>query len=217
MTPPSPPHHYVFSIPQVKRSHVVPDVGATVRQLGLSLGRRADLCPDLYPAVVRSLFGDRVAVFTVVDAPELGSQLFSLDNGMGLQDALDWWMRQYRRPRLPIARDAFRLLKKHREPHSVLWEGRDLRVWSWPAEVRPDLVRVLRYILTAMCHRRPDDPTARRECIGDDHHWSDPCDACAPCTRRFGEELLDTYKCFHLVDAHRRPLFVRTESVAAPL
>lgn len=177
------------------------------------MGRCADLSPDLYPPVVRSLFGDRVAVFTLLETAALGWQCFSLDNGMALQDTLDWWLRRYRRPRLPLARDALRLLKKHREPHSVMWEGRDLRIWSWLAELRSDLVFVLRRILTAICFRRtaPTAP-APSSCVGDDHHWSDPFDACVPCTRRFAEELLDTYKFLHLVDANRRPLFRRLEA-----
>lgn len=199
-------------VKRVKRTHVVPDVGATVRQMARAMGRRADLCLDLYPPVVRALSADRVSVFTVLDSAELGTQPFSLDNGMALQDTLDWWLRRYRQPRLPVARDALRLLKKHREPLGVRWEGRDLRVWTWPAEQRRDLVAVLRRILSALCHRGASD---HRACAGSEHGWSDPADACIPCTRRLGEELLDTYKCFHLVDAYRRPLFHRSEATAA--
>lgn len=139
-------------------------MGASVRRVSKVLGQRADLCPDLYPVLVRHLIGGRLSIFSILDV-ELG-QRFSLDNGMALQDTMDLWLRRYRPPRLPIAHDVFRLLKKHREPLNVLWEGRDLRIWTWPMEMKPEVINVVRRILQVVSTGVGMD---QKPCIGEEH------------------------------------------------
>jgi hypothetical protein len=162
----------------------------------------------------------RTSVFAVLDV-DLG-QPFSLDNGMFVQDTLDMWMRRFRTPRVPVIGDPLRLLKTHREPLSVIWEGRDLRIWTWPENLREVLANVTQRILSAVnltnrSRRRStegnnDDVEAARTdfyhgCIDDQHRWGCQDEICVPCTRRFAEELIDTYKCIDLIDVQDgRPL-----------
>jgi hypothetical protein len=109
-------------VKKVKRTHTIPNVGATVRETARAMGRDEDLCSDLYPAVVRRLMDGRTSIFTVLDAQL--QQRFNLDNGMALQRILEWWIKGYRPPRMPFAHDPLRDLKRHREPLAVHWGAR---------------------------------------------------------------------------------------------
>lgn len=205
----------------MKRTHTVPNIGASVRRIARVTGRPCtDRCADLYPVLLRQLIGtQRTSIFAVLDV-EL-RQTFSLDNGMSVQDTLDMWLRRYRTPRVPVLGDPLCVLKKHREPLSVIWEGRDIRIWTWPGNLREVVANVTQRILNAvnLTGRRgrnvhQDDKEASEDedfphgCIDDQHRWGCLEEVCIPCTRRFAVELLDTYKCIDLVDIRDgQPLF----------
>lgn len=174
----------------------------------------ADFCPDLCGPVVRCLFVGRVSVFTVLE-DRLG-QRFSLDNGMAIQDLIDVCLRRFRAPRCTLFQDPLAPLRAAREPHLIHWEGRDLRVWTWPPHLADPLVATARRLLCILRRGETlgtpyDAPRPRSDCPeGERHRWEGLGDVCIRCIRRAAEDCVDTYKCCDLVDNDGRSIFTRS-------
>jgi hypothetical protein len=64
-----------------------------------------------------------------------------LENGYVLQEAVLQVAKEFRTRLVPDDRQLLTTLWEQRNVHLILWNGKDVRMWHWPADVRGALVR----------------------------------------------------------------------------
>jgi hypothetical protein len=180
---------------RAKGTTSLPDVAATARKWAAD----GEPFEGMIPAVLRTLMRPRITVFDVLSA-EAGLP-FSLDNGVALQELvlqrLAWLGRAPKRSRsggdAAATTTASRRLWTERQPRTVWWEARTVRVYAWPAELREALAAACRGVLA--CARGTGGPERCPE--RGIHRGGLPGleAACVSCTRRRLEGLRADYKC----------------------
>jgi len=188
---------------RAKRTNSLPDIAANGRKWAAERPASGDEAAigfeGLIPAVLRTLMRPRVTTFDLLTT-ELGLP-FSLDNGVVLQELVLQrlpWVRAPRRSETDTDSAATtRRLWKERQPRTVWWEARTVRVWTWPAELRAALVEACRGVLACV---RTAEPRSDANRCGEEKHrgLEDLSAACAPCTWRLLEMLRGDYKCVSL-------------------
>ena len=128
-----------------RRMMSIPDVGATAQTLA-----KATVGSDpskFVPNIIKNTPGMEISVFHILD--EELEQPFTLNNGMILQEALYYWLMNYRSS-CAAQFDVVHNLYQARESLLVWWEGRCVRIWCWPYEMRPALVCMTRCVLAVL-------------------------------------------------------------------
>ena len=139
------PRHQMTVEYRSVRNLGVPDVASTVRKWSPPTADPSQLIPTM----LRSIFQPRVTVFDVL-VDDL-QRPFSLDNGYVLQELADHWLRLHRRGKPKAGAPGWHQeLKTQRQPRSVWWEARLLRIWTWPMELRAHLVHLCAPVLAVV-------------------------------------------------------------------
>jgi hypothetical protein len=148
-----------------RRMMSIPDIGATAQSLAKATTGSDPI--KFVPNIIKNIPGMEISVFHVLD--EELEQPFTLNNGMILQEAMYYWLANYRSSS-PAQFDVVHNLYQARESLLVWWEGRSVRIWCWPYELRPALVCMARSVLTVLvrivcmeltepvCSTATDDP-----------------------------------------------------------
>lgn len=83
-------------------------------------------------------------------------------------------------------------LRRERQPRAVYWEARVVRVATWPAELRPDLLAACRALVACMT-TIPGGDVRPVPCAESAHRIGAAEEACHACTHRVLADLLDNY------------------------
>jgi hypothetical protein len=128
-----------------RRMMSIPDIGLTAQTL-ITMLPNMDR-DTLIPHIIQNIPSMELSIFHILQT-EL-RQPFSLNNGMVIQEALYYWLVNYRCTFVDDAKKVCTLYRV-RESTLVWWEGRAVRIWHWPFEMRIPFVQMCHCVLNSI-------------------------------------------------------------------
>jgi hypothetical protein len=152
----------------------------------------------LIPLFLERLVEPRVCIFTLL--MDSLRQPFSLDNGLALQETTLLWLRmtpsgRKSGPELPML-----ALKRTKQFHTVWWEARCVKVWTWPMELKDSLVELCHTLLETLSGNATECSKHGFEKMTFQVRpvFNQTSDICHDCTHLMFDQLRLDYKCINL-------------------
>jgi hypothetical protein len=123
-------------VTKIRRTMAIVDIDSTLKHHGETMAVQD---------ILKSLPGVQLSAFHILE-DDL-KQAFTPENGMVVQEGILLLAREFRTRVLQGDHDELHLVWTQRMVTAVQWNRKEFRIWHWPAQLRPAVLRCARIAL----------------------------------------------------------------------